>query len=233
MPPKVLLVDDVNMFLEIQKGFLKLSSVHILTARDGAEALAAVKKERPELVFMDLHMPNMDGAECCASIKADPELSRLPVIMLTAEGKEEDRERCIRAGCDDFLTKPIDRVDYLQKARKYLPAIDRRDPRVPCRTKVMFRAFGVSLSGETVNVSARGVYIAAEYEVAAGTVVEMVFVLPGEESGGVIQVKGRVAWVNSAQKRLQRMLPVGFGVEFTGATEASLASLKRFVERHA
>ena len=190
MIPKILLVDDVDMFLELQKMYLKLSSVRVVTAKDGSEALHVVKKERPSLVFMDLHMPNMDGAECCARLKADPEFKLLPIVMITSEGKGEERQSCFRAGCDDFLTKPLDRTLFLETARKYLPAIDRRDTRVPCGTKVKFRAFGLTLSGEVLDVASNGIYIAADYEVEIGTMLEVVFALP-DESGSVVRSRPR------------------------------------------
>jgi uncharacterized protein (TIGR02266 family) len=229
MIPKVLLVDDVNMFLELQKMFLKLSSVHVLTANNGFEAIELAKRERPALIFMDLHMPGMNGDECCFAIKADPELKSLPVVMITSEGKVADQSLCYKAGCDDFLTKPLDRVLYLETARKYLPAIDRRDTRVPCRTKVKFRVFGVTLSGEAMNISANGIYVVADYDVEMGTVLELVFALP-DETGAQIQTKGRVAWLNSVKGRLKQGLPSGFGVEFVAITEESRVALKHYVE---
>jgi uncharacterized protein (TIGR02266 family) len=232
MIPKVLLVDDVNMFLELQKMFLKLSSVHVLTASNGHEAIEVARRERPALVFMDLHLPGMNGDECCAAIKADPELRSLPVVMITSERKAADQALCNKAGCDGFLTKPLDRVHYLETARKFLPAIDRRDPRVPCRTKVKFRVFGVTLSGEAMNISANGIYIVADYEVEMGTVLELVFALP-DETGAQIQTKGKVAWLNSVKGRLKQGLPVGFGVEFVAITEESRTALKQYVERNA
>jgi uncharacterized protein (TIGR02266 family) len=228
MIPKVLLVDDVNMFLDLQKMYLKLSSVHVLTASNGIEAIEVAKRERPALVFMDLHMPGMDGAACCARLKADPAFGTLPVVMITSEGKAEDRELCTRSGCDAFLTKPLDRVLFLETARRYLTSLDRRDTRVSCQTRVKFRAFGVTLSGEACNISANGMYVAAEYEVAMGTVLELVFALPGAE-GAVIQTKGRVAWLNGTKGRLNQGLPPGFGVEFTAITEESRRALERFV----
>jgi CheY-like chemotaxis protein len=231
MLPKVLLVDDVNMFLEIQKGFLNRSPVHVLTARDGAQAYDIIRKERPALVFMDLHMPVMNGAECCARLKGDPELRRLPVIMITAEGKEDDRQLCIEAGCDDFLAKPLDRTAYLAKARKYLPSIERRDERVFCQARVTFCAFGVTLSGEVVNVSANGIYIAANYEMAVGTALELAFSLPGE-GGSDIRAQGRVAWINRDTSRSKDNLPAGFGVEFTAIADGELAAVKQFVAQH-
>lgn len=231
MIPKILLVDDVNMFLELQKMYLKLSSVSVITAKDGSEAIQVVKKERPSLVFMDLHMPNMDGAECCARLKADQEFKVLPIVMITSEGRGEDRQTCFRAGCDDFLTKPLDRTLFLETARKYLPAIDRRDTRVPCRTKVKFRAFGLTLSGEVLDMAPNGMYIAADYEVERGTILEVVFALP-DETGSVIQAKGKVAWLNSKKGRKKQHHPVGFGVEFIALTEESKAALQLFMERH-
>jgi CheY-like chemotaxis protein len=228
MIPKILLVDDVTMFLELQKTFLKLSSVHILTAKDGVEALDAIKKERPSLVFMDLHMPNMDGAECCSRLKSDPEFKSVPIVMITSEGKDEDREICFRSGCDDFLTKPLDRVLFLETARKYLPAIDRRDPRIPCREKAKFKAFGVTLSGEILDISANGAYLAAEYEVEVGTVLEVAFSL-SDEHRSMIKARGRVAWLNSRKSRKNQKVPVGFGVEFIALTEESRKALHRFV----
>jgi len=230
MISKILLVDDVSMFLELQKTFLKFSSVHVLTAQDGVEALGMVKKERPSLVFMDLHMPIMDGAECCARIKADAEFKSLPVVMITSEGKGEDRQLCYKAGCDDFLTKPLDRTLFLETARKYLPAIDRRDSRIPCRAKVKFRAFGITLSAEILDLSPNGIFIAADYEVALGTILEVVFQLP--ENGALIQSKGRVAWLNNCKERKKSKLPVGFGIEFIAMTEESKAALKHFIEKH-
>lgn len=231
MPIKILLVDDVNMFVELQKGFLKQSSVTILTAGDGVEALKVCRTARPALIFMDLHMPNMNGAECCAAIKADPALKSIPVIMMTSAGKEDDKSLCIKAGCDNFLTKPLDRQLYLELARSYLPEIDRRDRRIDCRAKVKFRAFGVSLSGEIANLSALGIYIATDYAMETDTVIDLVFALP-EEDGAIIHTKGRVAWPNSKTDRHKLSLPEGFGVEFIAITEESKAALASFVDRH-
>jgi len=192
MIPKVLLVDDVTMFLELQKMFLKLSSVHVLTARNGIEAIE---------------------------------------VMLTSEGKIGDQALCYKSGCNGFLTKPLDRLQYLETARKYLPAIDRRDPRVPCRTKVKFRAYGVTLSGEAMNISTNGIFVVADYDFEVGTVLDLVFALP-DETRAQIQTKGRVAWLNSAKGRLKDGLPGGFGVEFVAITEESRESLRQYVREN-
>jgi CheY-like chemotaxis protein len=231
MTPKLLLVDDVVMFLDLQKMFLRHSSVRIFTAKNGVEALQIVKQERPDLIFMDLHMPCMNGAECCAKIKEDPQFISVPVVMLTSEGKESDKALCYKAGCDDFLSKPIDRVLYLEMARKYLPTIDRRNPRVSCNIKVKFRVFGLTLSGEIMDISAQGVYVAADYEVEPGTMLDLVFALWGVDDA-LIQTKGRVAWVNSKKNKRKQKFPAGFGVELVAITEDSKRILNHFMETH-
>jgi CheY-like chemotaxis protein len=223
----ILLVDDVNMFLELQKGFLKHTSARVLTAKDGAEALQTIRNERPRLVFMDLHMPNMSGAECCEKVKSDPHLRGIPVVLITSVGKEEDRLACYQAKCDDFLTKPIDRNLFLEKARLYLPDLDRREQRIPCRGTAKFKLYGISLSGEVYNLSRSGCYIAADYDVELGATVELVFAIPGGNSV-VIQAKCRVAWVNNNRKNKQDV-PAGFGVEFIAITEESRIALDRFI----
>lgn len=229
MAKTVLLVDDVSMFLELQKDYLQLSAVNIKTARDGMEALQICKMERPAMVVMDLHMPNMNGADCCRAIKRDPELRSTPVILVTSEGKEEDRLTCLNAGCDDFLTKPLDRHIYLEAARRQLPAIDRRDKRIACHLKVKFRAFGITLSGVLVNLSQNGAYLATDSEVAQGTAVDLLFSLP-EPSGWIVQTRGRVAWSNGKRLRHKPSLPEGFGVEFVDPPEEAAREIGRYIE---
>ena len=216
------------MFIELQKDYLQLSAVNVLTAHDGEEALRICRAERPELVFMDLHMPVMNGADCCRAIKKDPGLSSA-VVLITSEGKEADRQLCLAAGCDDFLTKPLDRVVFLEAARKLLPAIDRRDRRGNCRFNVKFRAFGITLSGFTVNMSQNGLYLAADVEVEKGTQIELIFALP-DPIGAIIQTQGRVAWMNTSKSRRKETLPEGFGVEFVSLPDEAREQVGRYLE---
>jgi len=227
---KILVVDDVAMFLEIAKGILKHSPVRVLTARDGVEALAVVKSERPALVFMDLYMPNMDGLACCAAIKKDPALRSTPVIMMTGAGRDGDRELCDKAGCDDFITKPLDRVLFLQKARDYIHDVDRRETRVSFKAKLKFRVHGVTLSGECVDIGENGVYVAADYAIDLGSVLEMTFTL-SDRKETAIQVRGKVAWLNTNKEKKKPELPEGFGVEFIELSSEALAALRFFIDR--
>lgn len=83
MTRSILLVDDVQMFIEIQREYLQDSRVDILTARNGLEASRVMKSKRPDLIFMDFHMPMMDGAACCRAIKSDPGLREIPIKKIS------------------------------------------------------------------------------------------------------------------------------------------------------
>lgn len=230
MSRKVLIVDDVAMFVQLEKDYLQLSAVKIFTARDGQEALQICQDERPDLVFMDLHMPVMNGADCCHSIKKNKRLQAISVVLITSEGKEGDRRLCLEAGCDDFLTKPLDRKLFLESARKLLPTIDRRDRRISCRCNIKYRAFGFTISGLVANLSRHGLYLGSDFAVDQGAMIDLIFALP-EPDGSIIQTKGRVAWLNSKDKQLKSSLPPGFGVEFVSLPDQAAQSLARFVEQ--
>ena len=232
MNQKVLVVDDVSMFVELEKDFLQLSAVKVLTARDGQQALKICQDERPDLVFTDLHMPLMNGAECCLAIKKDPALRSIPVVLIASEGKEDDRRISLEAGCDDFLTKPLDRHLFLETARRLLPTIDRRDRRVPCRFNVKYRTFGVTLSGFAADLSQHGLYLATDFGVQLGTQLDLIFALP-EPFGSIIQTKARVSWLNGQGTRQKLSLPFGFGVEFISLNEVAAAGIRSFIESKA
>ncbi len=227
--PKILLVDDVQLILELEKSFLKFLPVRVLTARNGQEALDVARRERPDLVYMDMNMPVMDGPSCCAAIKADPELATIPVVMVTTAGRVDDETLCRQAGCDDFLTKPIDRRLFLEKGRRYIPTIDRREPRVACTAPVSVNNGGDPVQGVTADLSIGGVYVAADLPVSADSPVELTFVVPGEE-GREVSATGRVAWENTVDSRRKPSLPVGFGVEFTELDPDAASFIKAFVD---
>jgi CheY-like chemotaxis protein len=208
MDKTILLVDDVQMFIEIQREFLQDSQVDIITARNGLEALEVIKNDKiPDLIFMDLHMPNMDGAECCRAIKSDPELPGVPVVMVTAMGKTEDAEYSFTAGCDDFLTKPLDRALFLEAARRFIPCINRREKRLQIQSACVFSTNDESLSCTLHDISTGGVYVASDYEAVPKQVLKLYFTLP---DWARIECHGRVAWINGIDSKYPR----GFGVQF-------------------
>lgn len=119
----VLIVDDeqhIRLLIEQTLEELEDDGVEILTAVDGEEALDVVTHHRPQLVFLDVSMPKLDGFAVCRAIKGELGLADTTVILLTARGQADDREQGLAAGADGYLTKPFDPDDLLRKARAAL-----------------------------------------------------------------------------------------------------------------
>jgi CheY-like chemotaxis protein len=107
MAKTILLVDDSAMICHVVSQILRESGYIVLTAKNGSEGVCLAKKHNPNLVIMDVEMPVMDGIEATTKIKSEPETARIPVIIFTSLGREEDIARAKRAGCQGFLGKPV------------------------------------------------------------------------------------------------------------------------------
>ncbi len=116
----VLLVDDNEQNLELLLAYLDDLKCELRTAKDGLEALDAVKAKLPDLVLMDVMMPRMSGFQACARIKKDAATRHIPVLMVTALNEVGDVERAVDSGADDFLTKPVNRLELLTRVRSML-----------------------------------------------------------------------------------------------------------------
>ena len=116
----VLVVDDEPFICRSLSFVLRKGNYHVVEARNGEEALAAVREHKPDLVFMDVMMPKLNGFDVCAAIKQDPELRSTRVILLTAKGQDSDREVGTRAGADAYMTKPFSPSKILERARELL-----------------------------------------------------------------------------------------------------------------
>jgi two-component system, cell cycle response regulator len=123
----VLLVDDDPLILEVLSTILDLEEFDVVTASNGRKALAAVDASRPDVVVCDVMMPEVDGLEVCRRLKSDPATVDLPVILLTARDRPEDRQAGEDAGCDAYLTKPfspLQLIDIIRDVR-----VNQRDAR--------------------------------------------------------------------------------------------------------
>ena len=123
MDPKILIVDDevhIRMLIEQTLEELEDEDVELLTASDGAEALKVIREEKPNLVFLDVMMPKMNGMEVCRKVKKEHGMNGVYIILLTAKGQEVDKQKGIDVGADLYLTKPFDPDALLDKAREIL-----------------------------------------------------------------------------------------------------------------
>ncbi|HVU37949.1 MAG TPA: response regulator [Opitutales bacterium] len=119
----ILVVEDNPQNRELVSDLLELAGVHVITAPDAETALDIAARETVDLILMDVSLPRMDGLEATRLLKLAPATARLPVIALTAHAMKGDRERILAAGCDGYLTKPIDtRVFTTEVARYFAPA---------------------------------------------------------------------------------------------------------------
>lgn len=116
----ILVVDDNEHNLELIQAYLDDLGGPIRIARDGSEALASVAAEPPDIILLDIMMPRMSGYQVCERIKQDPGTRDIPVIMVTALNEVGDVERAVDAGADDFLTKPVNKLELLTRVRSML-----------------------------------------------------------------------------------------------------------------
>ncbi len=118
--PTVLVVDDHPLNLELVEACLLEVDCRVVTARSGPEALDIISRQTPDLVLLDVMMPGMDGYEVCQRLKATPQGRLLPVVMVTALGQIADRVRGLEVGADDFIVKPLERVELVARVRSLL-----------------------------------------------------------------------------------------------------------------
>jgi CheY-like chemotaxis protein len=113
----ILVVEDNELNRDMLRRRLERRGFDVVVAGDGAAAVAAVREQRPDLVLMDMSLPEVDGWEATRRLKADEATRSVPVVALTAHAMPDDRERALAAGCDDYATKPVDFDALIDKVR--------------------------------------------------------------------------------------------------------------------
>jgi two-component system alkaline phosphatase synthesis response regulator PhoP len=117
---KILLVDDSATTLMMEQMVLRGQPYQIVTAKNGREAVATAASERPDLILLDVVMPEMNGFEACRQIRQQESTRDVPIIMVTTKGEEQNVEAGFESGCNDYITKPINGAELLTKVRGFL-----------------------------------------------------------------------------------------------------------------
>lgn len=116
---RILIVEDIEFNLDLLVQLLE-ENYEILTAADGAAGIASAEHEHPDLIIMDLSLPGVDGWEATRQIKTNPTLQHIPIIALSSHAMRGDEEKARQAGCDDYLSKPLDEDLLFEKLTQFL-----------------------------------------------------------------------------------------------------------------
>ena len=223
----ILIVDDTAMFRELESIFLARFG-GVVTANCGEAALAQARRERPDVIVTDLHMPGMDGDSLCQEIRADAQLRDIPVIIVISGENAHDRARAVRAGANDIVAKPIRRISLVEAVSRFLRSS--RQPglaRVEMKTNVCIRGSGSEAWGRSLNVSRGGIFVAADHIIPQETEVEVEFQLP--ENPAPLASTARVVW----GREPSRHGPRGMGLQFLALDRRSTNQIEDFVYEHA
>jgi CheY-like chemotaxis protein len=124
--PTILLVEDTKEVVMIIKDYLELVGYKVFTAQDGTDGLVQARHVKPDLILMDVQMPGMDGFETTRKLRSDPNFRHTPIIALTALAMPHDRERCLEAGMDEYMSKPVNLKALVKIIQSFLLAQEAR-----------------------------------------------------------------------------------------------------------
>jgi len=228
---KVLLVDDVEFIVDVMASYLKNSPVDLVRANNGRTAIDMALLHWPDLIVMDVAMPEMDGIEACRSIKNNEKLKDVTVVLIYDPERDPSPEELQESGCDDTIIKPLSREDFLTKTHRHLFHIERRERRAPCQMTVDFSIGGESFQGLGVDISRSGMYVEFRGQMLKKGNVDISFYL-ATVSDRPVAIKGVIVWVNQGHPRPNLSMPQGIGVEFQLFSEEAKAIINKYLEEN-
>ena len=122
MPTTILVVDDDPVILQLLQVNFEMEGFGVIVAADGKEGVERARADRPDIVVCDVMMPKMSGIELVAELKADPDTAAIPILVLTAKAQRSDIGAGMEAGADDYVTKPFDPLDLVDRVNRLLGA---------------------------------------------------------------------------------------------------------------
>jgi len=230
--PCIMLIDESEFFLDLEQKFLKDSDLKVIPMSCYATAKIELQQIRPDLIFMDIGAPGMDGVKLCTELKQQNIYAGIPVVMLYSRTQAHEKLQCLNTGCQGVLSKPLERTTFLSMGRKFLPSVEQRVQRALCSTTVFFRSESLHHYAASMDISEGGMFLETDYPAQLDEFLDIAFNLPGQVSQ-IIEVRARVVWVNMEKRPLRPSYPLGAGVEFVNLPETSAALIRKFVEANA
>lgn len=159
-PKKILIVEDEPDIAQLVKLYLEKDGFHTNVATSGVEALKLIKSEHPDLLILDLMLPEIDGIEVCKKIRTAPDTALLPIIMLTAKAEESDTIIGLELGADDYVTKPFSPKALVARVKALFRRLERTDD--PKQSSFSFGPLVMDLSRHEVTVKGKEVSLTAK-----------------------------------------------------------------------
>ena len=228
---KVLLVDDVEFIVDVMQSYLKKSPVVTCRASNGRSAIDMALLHWPDLIVMDVAMPEMDGVTACREIRKNDKLKDIPIILIYDPERDPSPEELMQSGCSELVTKPLAREEFLTITHRHLFHIERRERRSPCQMTVNFSVDGKTFQGLGVDISRSGMYVETREKGFGKSNVDVDFLL-ATVSERKIRAKGRIVWINQGHPRPNLAMPQGLGVEFQLVSEESRAIINKYLEEN-
>ena len=225
---KILIVDDTALFRELEALFLS-SAGTVLGASSGAEALEIARREHPDVLVADLDMPDMDGETLCRAIKADRDLHRTPVILVTSGRSGLDHDRAVRAHADDVLTKPLNRIQLNLAVGRLLRGDGYRSltrVAVDAEVRVQVTRVDASAWGMVRDLSRGGVFIESSGKLPLTTEVDLAFRL--SNAPRPLRSTAQVMWTG----RHPVSGAPGMGLQLLALDRTSSSHIDEYIHEH-
>ncbi len=222
----ILLVDDVELFLELEKSFLARESFSLHTARTGREALEKARSLHPDIILLDLYMPDLDGDAVCRTLKSSPATSAIPVVIISSDSGTGTRNRCLAAGCDGFIPKPLQRETLLAAIEEMLKVAQRTSPRIPIHVECLLGTIAGEKRSWIHCLSEGGAFIeTGDFSLSSSEKIRLSFAL--SHGGKILTTEAIVRWTGilSGQRKVK-----GVGVEFLSRDSALRETIRAFIK---
>jgi CheY-like chemotaxis protein len=219
---KVLLVDDVNLFLQLGKTMLQRKGIEVETARSGVEALEVLEKSSPDIIFLDLYLPDLSGGEICRRLRTSNTAGNIPVVLLVSGGDDDIRTMCLSAGFDDFITKPLQPDAVQAVLERHLEDRARRKQRAEVNLPCTIDQSGAKEDGVILSLSPYGAFVEMNPPTLPGQAYTLGFALPGNEP---VVLSADPRW----SRKMDEDTPTGSGFEFKDVEVGVFAMISDYV----